>query len=523
MARLLSYVLSTLIAVSALANADLIVFTDSRNAYLVDPGTTATLIVNMRNKGPDPAENVTLHFPFPPASRLVSLETSDGWTCSANDAGAVCSRATFQPNGLNEAGQHVTATVVLSSDPNGFAWRDEATLTSDTPDQFQSNNMNQITAIAYRMLTVDSTDDSGPGSLRATIADANARCADGVPCKMTFNVPANSTIAPLSPLPAISAGWLRIDGNRTLDGDRLVELSGVDLEHGNGLEIRSAADPHNPLDLEIFGLAINSFPDFGVATTGSGDGNVNLEGLFIGTDVTGTLARPNGRGIGLFNPRNNVNVKQNVISGNVHSGIFDWNSGGLWLSNSLIGVGTDGRALGNGNSGVFEFRGGGMDIYGCTIANSGQFGVSIEPEVRRASIEGTRIFANGITGIDWGLDGPSMGLAARNIPDPPAVTDAVYDPAKNETAINGTIDAASMRLGPLVYVQLFASHSRDNQGRVEGETVLTTVVAFPAGTYSARVKGDLRGQIISATLNVGPYLDSVPTLTSEFSEGVVAH
>ncbi len=42
MARLLTYALSTLIAVSALANADLIVFTDSRNAYFVDPGTTAT-------------------------------------------------------------------------------------------------------------------------------------------------------------------------------------------------------------------------------------------------------------------------------------------------------------------------------------------------------------------------------------------------------------------------------------------------------------------------------------------------
>ena len=41
--------------------------------------------------------------------------------------------------------------------------------------------------------------------------------------------------------------------------------------------------------------------------------------------------------------------------------------------------------------------------------------------------------------------------------------------------------------------------------------------------FTARVKGDLRGQIMTATLNVGPYLDSAPILTSEFSEGVVAH
>jgi hypothetical protein len=41
--------------------------------------------------------------------------------------------------------------------------------------------------------------------------------------------------------------------------------------------------------------------------------------------------------------------------------------------------------------------------------------------------------------------------------------------------------------------------------------------------FTLRAKGDLRGQIMTATLNVGPYLDGVPLLTSEFSEEVVAH
>jgi uncharacterized repeat protein (TIGR01451 family) len=512
MTRLLSYALSALIAVSALANTDLIVFTDSRNALLVDPGTTATLIVNMRNKGPDPAQNVTLHFPFPPASRLVSLETSDGWTCSANDAGAVCSRATFQPNGLNEAGQHVTATVVLSSDPNGYNWYDVATVTSDTPDSAPGNNSTQVSSIVYRRFHVDTTSDSGAGSLRAAIEDANARCSEGVPCKMTIDLPAHSTIEPLTPLPAIRAGYLLIDGDQNRDGDRLVELSGTHLSAGNGLEIRAVTDLRNPLYVQIYGLAINNFPDFGVMTTGSGSATVLLKGLFIGTDATGTIARPNGRGIGSYCPSTLLNVRDCLVSGNTHSGFFQWESGNLALTHVLVGVGSDGRPLGNGNSGVFAFRGT-MDVAGSTIANNGQFGVAMEPGVQRASIEGSSIFANGIFGIDWGLD----GSGSSKVP-PPVITDAVYDPAANVTVVTGRI-ASSFALR---IVEIFASNSRDSRGQAEGERVVGSMF-MTSDDFTLRAKGDLRGQIMTATLNVGPYLDSVPTLTSEFSEGVVAH
>ena len=88
--------------------------------------------------------------------------------------------------------------------------------------------------------------------------------------------------------------------------------------------------------------------------------------------------------------------------------------------------------------------------------------------------------------------------------------------------ITGTIDSASVFGEPLIHVEFFANSLRDNQGRAEGERFLTSFT--PNGlNFTARVKGDLRGQIITATLNVGPYLDSVPTLTSEFSEGVTAH
>jgi uncharacterized repeat protein (TIGR01451 family) len=519
MLRRLLLVVIPFVSIAAFASSDVSVFVDYRNNYLVDPGTTATFTAVIRNRGTELAKNLTLRLPLPPGSTLVDLQAGS-WSCSGNNTEVICTLPELVPTAFGQDGSRVTAMATLSSDPNGMFSVVFVTLTSETPDDVPSNNQSGIRTIVYRMLTVNSTADSGPGSLRAGIVDANARCLGEVPCKMTFDLPALSTIEPLTPLPAIATQALRIDGNNKLIGDRRIELSGARLSSGNGLELRAGGGPSNPFFFQIYGLAINRFPDYGVAVVGVGYASMYLDGLFVGTDVTGTLARPNGRGIGFFAPNAMVNANNNVISGNAHSGIFAATTFTIWLYNSLIGVGSDGRALGNGNSGVFLFRGG-MDIGSCTIANNGQFGVSIEPEVSRASLGNNRIYANGLQGIDWGLDGPSTGLAARRIPDPPTIADAVYDASKDETVITGTVDRASL-LGALVYIDAFANMSRNAVGRAEGEQVLTRTV--PIGvTFSAHAKGDLRGRIITTTLNVGPYLDGVPTLTSEFSEGVLAH
>lgn len=514
MTRLLAYALSSIIAVSALANTDLIIFTDEfNNTRFTEPGGTAMFGVFIRNAGPDAAQNVTLTIPFPAGSTLLNLQTPDGWTCIGTNAQAVCTIATLQPTGFNSP-PLVKATVQVSSDPNGFVFDAEAKITSGTPDNILPNNETRVFTTVYRMMHVNSSADSGPGSLRAAIEDANARCGEGVPCKIKLDLPRYSTIEPLTPLPAIQAGTLTIEGNQTHAGDRAFELSGERLMHGIGLEIHSTADPHNQLFIQIADLAINNFPDYGIAVTGPGDAIVELKGLFVGTDITGTIARPNGRGIGIDAPRMQVRVGGDLINGNVHSGIFDWNAGNLWLTDSLIGVGADGHALGNGNSGVFEFSGS-MDISNCTIANNGQFGVSIEPQAKRASIGFTNIFGNRLVGIDWGLDGRGSSVIA-----PPVIADAVYDAATNETVITGTLSTSSAN--PLMYVDLFASHARNIAGVAEGEQTIGRV-PVKESTFTARVKGDLRGRIITATLSVGPYLDSVPLLTSEFSEGVVAH
>jgi uncharacterized repeat protein (TIGR01451 family) len=526
MARTLSFFLCTLVAASAFANAELWLAVFPENSNLVDPGTVAVYRTLVRNNGSEPARNVVLHLPLPPGSDVRSITTTAGWTCSVAGSELVCTLPELAVTGLPfDDAARVNVSVALSSDPNGLVFNALAKVTSDTPDTDRGYNVSAVQALVYRILTVNNSADDGAGSLRAAFADANARCSGQGPCKMSFDLPPYSRIELMTPLPPLTAGWLLIEGNSRLAGDRAVELSGVRLSSGNGIEIAANGTPRNPSSVEIRGLAINGFPDYGVAVNGGGDARAELRGLFIGTDPTGNEARPNGRGIGLFAPRAQVLLYDNLIAGNRHSGVFDWTSMSLRISGAKVGIGSDDRPLGNGKSGVFAFRGQ-MVIEGCRIAHNGQFGVSIATKMQFASILGTSIFDNGVLGIDWDLDGPSSGLAARLIPDPPSITDAFYDAASNETVVTGTVDRATATIpGQIRYVDVFANRTRNAQGHAEGERLLrswNSITPTPEGLYifTARLPGDLRGQIITATMQVGPWADGYPLFTSEFSEGV---
>src|SRR2546423_4220622 len=232
MLRLLAYALSSIIAASALANTDLTLFTDDfNNTRFAEPGSTAMFGVFIRNNGPDAAQNVTVTVPFPLGSKLLTLQTPDGWTCAATDAQAVCTIATLPPTGFNSP-PLIKATLQMSSDPNGFVFDAAARITSDTPDRIPGNNETRVFTTVYRMMRVNSTADSGDGSLRAAIEDANARCSDGVPCKIKLDLPRYSTVEPLTPLPAIEAGAVTIEGNTSHSGDRFLEVSGARLTRG---------------------------------------------------------------------------------------------------------------------------------------------------------------------------------------------------------------------------------------------------------------------------------------------------
>jgi hypothetical protein len=213
-------------------------------------------------------------------------------------------------------------------------------------------------------LTVINTNDSGAGSLRQAILDANAT---GAPDVITFNIPGGGvhTITPASPLPTITdPGGVVITGyaqpgssQNTLNGASnaviLIELNGTNAGAGaNGLTFTTAAN--------VSGLVINRFSGHGILLTGTSTG-VNVDGCFIGTDPTGLIAQGNGGdGVRIENSTGGHDVSgssslgaRNLISANGGNGVSILNSNGNAVRNGLIGLNAAGTGvLGNQGAGI---------------------------------------------------------------------------------------------------------------------------------------------------------------------------
>ena len=164
----------------------------------------------------------------------------------------------------------------------------------------------RLDAIEPRLLlstfTVTNIADSGAGSLRQAILDANA---NGGTNTINFDIPGTGpqVILPASKLPAIKDPVV-IDGytqpgsspNTSSIGDNavpavVIDGSGIsDLKQSLGLQIK--AD-----NSTVRGLVIQNFNGVGVVLMGAND---HLEGDFIGTDAAGKVAQPNGLGVGVL-------------------------------------------------------------------------------------------------------------------------------------------------------------------------------------------------------------------------------
>ena len=248
-------------------------------------------------------------------------------------------------------------TLELASEPvaispmrlNADALNDLAILSSN-----QSAPMAAVTE-AVMTFTVTNTNASGPGSLRQAILDANANPgADTI----NFNIGSGAkTIALVSDLPTITDP-VTIDGTTQpgFAGTPLIEIQGAGFS-GNGLALGSSCT--------LRGLVINHFGQHGVFLDILSQQNI-IEGNFIGTDLTGALARGNtGAGVFTSGRANTIGgttaAARNVISGNIRAGVQIANSsnpGGGIIEGNFIGTNAAGTgALPNGSS-SFSISGG---------------------------------------------------------------------------------------------------------------------------------------------------------------------
>jgi len=449
------------------------------------------------------------------------------------------------------------------------------------------------TPASAAVFPVINTNDSGAGSFRQALLDANAAVGADV---ITFNIPGAGvhTITLTSLLPNITSPVF-IDGftqpgssantnafSAGINAVPQIELTGTQVSlffftGSDGSTVRgliingSSSDKissqvsnltvvGNFLGTNATGTAVasGSSGGFGVrvsppavnATIGGPNaadrnlisGNVQggvilpfpqtsghlVQGNYVGTDVTGTVALNNGTPLGLDNI-GGAQVLGNLVSGNLGGGIslFDGNV----IRGNLIGTQRNGTsALPNGNFGGIIFQGSGNTIGGSLAGQGNVIAFNVNSGIdSQINLSGNRIQQNsihsntalGITMVHSGTPfandvGDADVVPGNHGQNYPVIT-AVAIAAGNAT-ISGTINSNAAT--PL-HLEFFANAACDASGNGEGQTFIGTTDVTTDGSGNASF-GPLvfsvpvgQGVITSTATNVGGD-------TSEFSQCLVS-
>ncbi|MBN1781154.1 right-handed parallel beta-helix repeat-containing protein [bacterium] len=277
---------------------------------------------------------------------------------------------------------------------------------------------------------VVNTLDSGDGSLRQALTDANAHQGED---EIVFHIPISDagydnvngvwTIRPQTALPQITDHGLVIDGRTqavfigsdTNPEGPEIELDGTLVQTVNGLHIHANI-------VQVYDLVINRFTESaGIVLENVGD--CRISGCYIGTDAMGGEARPNLTGISIYDHCSNVNVipdedRFNIVSGNTSEGISIADSSchnvvqGNYIGLNRMGDAVLGNGTDNGYGGVFI-----SDASDSNIVEQNRIGGN-----RHAGVYVMYAGANTITGNyigvneDWSVDlgNTSMGVWIRS-------------------------------------------------------------------------------------------------------------
>ncbi|HEX6046526.1 MAG TPA: Calx-beta domain-containing protein, partial [Pyrinomonadaceae bacterium] len=264
-----------------------------------------------------------------------------------------------------------------------------------------------------------------------------------------------------------------------------VELNGTATQGAIGLLIRAGGTTVRGLSIGGFSTAILLLDC---------DNNI-IEGNHIGLDWSGTISRPNGDGIFLFNASNNIIggtslTSPNVISSNQFGGIRIIGSNNV-IQGNLIGPSRDRRAgFGNG-SGVFigelpffppalaisnnNVVGGTTPLAGNVIAYNGGPGVNIASETGN-TVRRNAIFSNAGPGIDLSWEGVTPNdpgdadIGPNLLQNFPLLTSVVSNGPS--TTIQGTLNSTP---NTTFRIDFYSNGACDPSGNGEGERVFAAV------------------------------------------------
>lgn len=293
-----------------------------------------------------------------------------------------------------------------------------------------SSGLSPVVSNAFNVtrgaIFVTNRNNSGAGSLRQAILDANnVSGAD----EIKFNIPDQGpyTIEPMWPLPEIRE-TVSIDGTTQpgYNGTPIIEISGT-ASNNIGLNFLAGNCTVKGLVINRMQIAMRFFP--------TSDNNV-IQGNYVGTDVTGTIAAGNYAGILMSESENNLIGGQlpsegNLVSGNTY-GIYV--VGALSANNSINkGLVIDrtpftGNSYGAGGNNFIQGNYIGTDVTG-TISAGNYIGVLVyESEnnlIGGQSSSGRNLISGNTYGIwvegaradDNSIKGNHIGTGADGISD----------------------------------------------------------------------------------------------------------
>ncbi len=273
-----------------------------------------------------------------------------------------------------------------------------------------------------------------------------------------------------------------------------------------------------------------------------------VQGNLIGTNVAGTAAIANGQH-GIYLATSSYNTiggttaaARNVLSGNTYNGLYVYGSANNTIQGNYIGTDVTGTlAVANGWNGV-AVRGYANDainnLIGGTAAGAGNViafntysGVAIDIAGNTGNaILGNSIYSNGNLGIDLtnGVINSGDGITANDAGDSDVGGNNYQNyPSLTSVTSTGTtvrvIGSLSTAASTTYRVEFFASASADASGYGEGKRYLgyatVTTDASGAATINASLTASVaEGEVISATAT-----NLTTNDTSEFSAVVTAH
>ena len=337
-------------------------------------------------------------------------------------------------------------------------------------------------------MTVNSADDVDDGSctighcsLREAINRVNALAGTDT---ISFNIPGPGphTIVPTSPLPTITDPAV-IDATTQpgFAGSPVVEIDGTNAGLGaNGLHITAGSST-------VRGLVINRFGGFahaGIFLEANG-GNL-IEGNYLGSDVTGTLALGNQWGIEIQSTNNTIGgtttAARNVLSGNIQYGIR--------IEDNFFGT-TTGAANGNVVQGNFI----GTDKTGTAPLTNNFAGIDVNGP-SYTTIGGTTGTTpggpcTGACNLVSGNSGPGGGGGTIGI-EFYGGTGNVVQGNYIGTDVNGTVDLGNSSDGVII------SHGSGNT--IGGTTAAARNVISGNDRYGIEINSSTGGNLVQGNL-----------------------